>query len=424
MHPTPRTPQVDKMSSTKSVKNTTLMLAAAIATIAAFALLTAQPAAAAKKKKLPVLTSVTPNVVLVGDTITLKGKNFIKGKRSLTVIFQRSGSKRRFTVRAKATSTKKATLKVPNVTSDMLIETKERPLSPTDNVYRIRLVTKVGASKALSPVGRSPRVVKGLGGAAANPGGAGDCDLDGILNAADADDDNDLLDDATELKIGTDVCAADTDGDGPTDYYEYRVAVEFNGGSPAVLPYPGLMPRPNPLVGDASKDFDGDYMSQGEEFRAWQYTKNMDRFYSDADQDSDDDNVRDGWEDEDGDRMPNLVEIRAFGAPDASLNYLLTDSDGDGLCDGLDDQDHDGPATPLSVADCTTAVPNNGLGGTPPTDTGGGDPNPGLIDADDNEFSNYYEWYTVAQYTQFASPGASYDPCMPIDSHYCPHDQP
>ena len=163
-------------------------------------------------------------------------------------------------------------------------------------------------------------------------------------------------------------------------------------------------------------------MSHNAEFKTWQYTKRMDRFYSDADQDSDEDGTRDGWEDEDGDQLPNLVEFGSFKRP---LDWLDWDSDGDGLCDSLDDQDHDGQATPLSVADCSTPVPNNGPLGNPVTSTGDGDPNASLIDADDNIYSNYYEWYTVAGYTQWNNGGGADDPCVPDpDGRYCPTDLP
>lgn len=412
------------MSSAKPIKSIVFTLCAAVA-MSAFLALIAQTADAAKK--LPVVTKVSPMEVAVGEELTLTGKNFIKGKKALTVVFQRTGSKRRFTVRVTPTSKTKAKVTIPNLTSDLLLETPSRALLPNDNIYRIRVLTRVGSSKSPTPLGKSPRISKSKGGgAAADVTPLGDCDLDGLPNGTDPDDDNDLLEDTIENQIRTELCNPDTDGDGPTDYYEYRVAVEFNGGLPAVLPFPGLQPRPNPLFGgDATEDFDGDFLKQIEEFKTWQYTKSMDRFYSDADQDSDNDGLRDGWEDEDNDRMPNLVEITAYKSDGNYLDWLNPDSDGDTLCDGLDDLDHDGPPTPLSLADCSSPVPNNGPGGTPPTSTGSGDPNPSLIDADDNIYSNWYEWYSTPGYPQFELPGGVYDPCLPDpDNHYCPNKSP
>lgn len=398
------------MSSAKPIKSTVFTLCAAFALSAFFALIAPSADAA---KKLPVITKVTPTEnVAINATLTISGRNFIKGKNEMRIVFQRAGSKRRFTVRGTASSSKKLKVKVPNLLNDLTYATSQRPIQPTDNIYRLRAISKVGVSRQTSP-SKSPRVVQDLTVSDADKTAEGDCDNDGIINSKDSDDDNDLLEDAIEALILTQPCKADTDGDISTDYYEYRVAVEYNGGQPPVLPYPSKMPYPNPIVADGDKDFDGDKMSHNAEFKTWQYTKRMDRFYSDADQDSDGDGTRDGWEDEDGDQLPNLVEFGAFS--DRPLDWLDWDSDGDGLCDSLDDQDHDGPATPLHLQDCATAVPNNGTG----------DPNPTLIDADDNIYSNYYEWFVVAGYTQWISGGGAENPCIPDPAgHYCPSDLP
>lgn len=370
---------------------------------------------ATAKKKLPVITGVDPlKGVAINGELIIKGKNFVKGKNKIVVMFQRFGSKRRFSARGTATSTKRAVVRVPDVSGDMIPEQVGRVMLPTDNMFRLRVVTKYGVSKKLTSQSLSPVVswAKVLNDEETR-GPEGDCDSDKIKNKDDTDDDNDLLPDATELAIATDVCEKDTDLDGMSDYYEYRVGFEYNSGASLVIPYPSLRPYPNPLVADGNIDYDDDGMRGLHEYQAWQYTGSMARFYSDANPDSDGDGITDGAEDEDGDRLPNLAEINAFqrGAPPRELDYLKWDTDGDGLCDGLDDQDHDGPPTPLAVADCASAVPNNGPAGTPPSPVGSGDPNPGLIDADDNIYSNYYEWMI-----QGASPinaEWAYDPCVP-----------
>lgn len=150
----------------------------------------------------------------------------------------------------------------------------------------------------------------------------------------------------------------------------------------------------------------------------------MDRFYSDAKQDSDGDGIIDSAEDEDHDLLPNYTELTAFQG-ERDLNWLSTDTDGDGLCDGLDDQDHDGhdvmAGVPLSAYDCTTAVPNNGPSGNPTSPVGSGDPDPSKVDGDDNIYSNYYEWMTAG--ASPANAGDAYDPCLPSVypvSPYCP----
>lgn len=421
---------IDQLKRLESHRIISVALAVVIALAVGVAI--AQDATGAKKtrssatakKKLPTITGVTPlRGVAINGVLTIEGKNFVKGRNKMVFVFQRTGSKRRFSARGTASSTKKATVRVPNVAGDMIPESTGRDLAPTDNVFRIRAITKFGAAKRVTGPSISPQVAwaKVLVDEETR-GPNGDCDKDGVTNANDPDDDNDLLPDSTELAIATDVCETDTDLDGTSDYWEYRVAYEYNGGQGLLLPYPGLRPFPNPLVADMNFDFDGDGMTAIQEYLAWQFTGNMLRFYSDANQDSDADGIHDGAEDEDNDRLPNLAEIHAFkgGEPPRDLDYLTWDTDGDGLCDGLDDQDHDGPPTQLHQADCTSAVPNNGVGGSPPTLTGTGDPN-GLIDADDNRYSNWYEWYY-----QGANPMVgddAFNPCVPSlypVSPFCP----
>jgi hypothetical protein len=403
-------------------------IAFALAILLALALTLAMTAsqAAAAKSKLPKITKVTPSTeVMVGLPMVVKGKNFVKGKKKLIIIFKRDGSTRSFTARATATSTTRATLLAPDVSGDLVrnLQTKGGPL---DNMFRLRPITKYGAAKTWTSTSISPRFAAQSGASIpVDTSSAGDCDKDGIRNGLDTDDDNDLLADSIELTIGTDVCYPDTDHDDASDFYEYTVAYQYNGGP--VLPYPALRPYPNPLVPDAGNDFDGDHLTTLGEYRAWQYTGSMARFYSDANQDSDGDGKIDSAEDEDGDLLPNLVELTGFqaGNPVRDLNWLKPDTDGDGLCDGLDDQDHDGPPTSLSVADCSARVPNNGPSPAfPPTDPSdtvpGGDPDPTKIDGDDNQYSNFYEWYAGGALP--SSPGDAYDPCLPDGyptSPYC-----
>jgi hypothetical protein len=95
----------------------------------------------------------------------------------------------------------------------------------------------------------------------------GDFDGDGISNANDTDDDNDLIPDSTEAQIHTDPFNPDTDGDGVSDGYEYRSAIDLNSQA---LPYPGKRPYPNALdPTDANTDYDGDGLTMSEEYAAW-----------------------------------------------------------------------------------------------------------------------------------------------------------
>lgn len=371
---------------------------------------------ASATKKIPSIARVKPRNAVVGDKLKITGSNFVKGKQKMRVLLQRGGSKRRFTVRGTATSSKSMTFIVPDITADLPTAQSTSPSGTVTTtavpaVYRIRLISKYGIG-AQSKVGVSPTLGPAPS-AAGDTSAAGDCDVDGVPNSTDTDDDNDLLPDTLEVTIGTDLCNADTDADGVSDYYEYRVAFEFNGGP--VLPYPSTL-YPNPLLPDSDVDHDGDGLTMLEEYQAWQSTGGrMDQFYDDANQASITAGVTDDNQDVDHDLIPNLVELRKFGAGAYPLDWLANDTDGDGLCDGLDDQDHDGPATPVARADCTTPVPNNGASDTPPG-SGAGDPGP-LIDGDDNVYSNWYEWY-------YGADGSWFDPCAPSvypTSPYCPH---
>lgn len=356
-------------------------------------------------KKLPVVTRVTPMDVKIGQKLTITGKYIVKGSKTMRVLFQRVGSTRRFSATGSGVSSKTMSVTIPNVSGDLP--------GGTPSIFKLRLISRYGASKSWTKALISPTIALSDSGdgssGATDTGPNGNCDKDLLLNGVDPDDDNDLLDDATEKTIGTDPCLPDTDGDETSDYYENRVALEWNNGLAdrlKVLPYPKLVSYPNPTLPDASLDLDGDGLTELEEYSAWQLTGRMDRFYSDADQDSDNNGIFDEWEDEDHDLLPNTVEISIF-VTKFPLDWLTTDTDGDGLCDGLDDQDQDGPPTPVSSADCTTAVPNNG----------GGDPNPLLIDGDDNVYSNWYEW-------AFGGGDDWINPCVPSlypTSPSCPH---
>src|SRR5215218_5066836 len=48
---------------------------------------------AAKRKRYPVVTSVSPMSAKVGDTISIRGRYFIRGKNKNTVVFKRDGAR-------------------------------------------------------------------------------------------------------------------------------------------------------------------------------------------------------------------------------------------------------------------------------------------------------------------------------------------
>ena len=135
-------------------------------------------------------------------------------------------------------------------------------------------------------VAPAPRLGSSGGSGSSGGGtGAGACGTGG-------DWDHDLLDNGVEAQLKMNACAADSDGDGVEDGYEYKSAIDLNDDEfqepNTTLPYPGKRPYPNPLdPTDANKDFDGDILTLAEEQSLWRYTgvrTLFDLTYSDGEQ--------------------------------------------------------------------------------------------------------------------------------------------
>jgi IPT/TIG domain/Bacterial TSP3 repeat len=344
--------------------------------------------AASAKTSTPVVTSVSPKRVEIGKTITIKGRNFVRGRNKNSVVFSNSKRAAIFVTATKATRTK-LSFKLPEKLAKLL-GTKNGVQAPTR--LRLRVVSKRAGAR-LTPTKLSPIVLPASGqdgGGKTGPGatGPGGTTAPGKTGTAPTTpvapppctSDNDLLSDDLENAIGTDRCKADTDGDGITDDWEYQSALDWNG-APAT-PYPGRMPYPNPLdPADHVYDYDGDGITNAEEYAIWNspvltpvktlsplsYSGGKISSLDEANADgapypnlANDQRLTDDERDADGDGLNNWDEIRGrlslyrwakwtelyttdgatpmqFLEPD----YLLADSDGDGLLDGADDQDRD-----------------------------------------------------------------------------------
>jgi hypothetical protein len=208
--------------------------------------------------------------------LTVRGKNFLRGRGKNTVVFKRDGAKAVF-VKADVSTKRMLRVTIPaRMTPVMAIQDG----SPIPTLFKIRILAK-RFGKSFTGERLSPFVGPELPPVPETPAvdPQGDCDSDGQLNNVDADDDNDLLLDTTEkgLPFPTDACKYDTDGDGIGDGYEYRSARDLNNDEyqnlNAFLPFPGKKPYPNPLdASDANTDFDGDVLTLGEEHKLWKYT--------------------------------------------------------------------------------------------------------------------------------------------------------
>jgi hypothetical protein len=246
--------------------------------------LPAVASAAAKKAKRPTVTLVSPMRLAVGDTITIRGKNFNKVARLNTVLF-RGPTGRSVLVKPLRSSSKKLVLKVPAALAKLFSTRSGGPVSTRFalQVYanRLRSTAHTGTSPVIVPAGAdkpkpapAPAPKKNTdtgGGGAVTPAGPPPACGSGT------DWDGDLLSNTLETTLGTDPCRKDTDGDGVEDGFEYKSAVDLNNDEfqnpNTSLPYPGKVPYPNPLDGgDANKDFDGDSLTSAEEQKLWLYT--------------------------------------------------------------------------------------------------------------------------------------------------------
>jgi hypothetical protein len=228
--------------------------------------LAAIPAAFAKKattSAAPVVTSIKPLKLQIGERLTIHGKNFIKGKHKDTIVFMGAG-KRVVWVKTDTASKNTLTVKLPTRLAVLLAD-KSGKQQPTRLLIRViakksaRAFTKRSKSPVVSP---NATIQSGAPQAEACPG----------VSVANGDSDHDFLSNGLELALGTNPCKADTDGDGVSDGYEYQSALDLNrtaNSSAVPWPYPGKRPYPNPLDGtDAGQDFDGDVLTMSEEYTA------------------------------------------------------------------------------------------------------------------------------------------------------------
>jgi hypothetical protein len=381
-------------------------------------------AGATKKSKSPArptITSVAPLKLGVGDMLTIRGTNFIVGKKVNSVAFKRAGSPAVFVKAAESTRTRMKVIVPASIRAHMA----KKAGVPQATRFRLRILAR-RFSKSYTPNKLSPTIDPSVtvddktgvgapapgagpgaaapgaapGSAAAAPGAPPDCDADGVVDALDADDDNDQLSDVLEVSVKTNPCVKDTDGDGMEDAWEYYSALDLNSsntpvtvpatqlpcsnGNPSVqcVPYPGKRPYANPLDGrDSGIDHDGDGMNAVEEHAMWQRYggRALPLSYSDGTQftgtpvpestnpslnivfDGDSQYhtlyLSDDEKDVDGDRLGNWDEThgrlntswwtanfkleKPFPSIYGGLDYLDPDTDGDGVLDGNDDQDHD-----------------------------------------------------------------------------------
>ncbi|HEX2311985.1 MAG TPA: IPT/TIG domain-containing protein, partial [Vicinamibacterales bacterium] len=175
--------------------------------VAAVALLVpATAGTATAKSKAPVVKRITPKNVFVGETLTIRGRHFRPGLNKNTVAFKRAGAKV-VLVRADKSTKKLLRVELPKRLEKVLLVQNGTPV-PTPLQVRV-MSTRFG--KRFTSRSKSPLVGPEKPPAPPKPKQAdpnGDCDGDGQANKVDADDDNDLLSDATEASLSSllDIC--------------------------------------------------------------------------------------------------------------------------------------------------------------------------------------------------------------------------
>jgi hypothetical protein len=245
-----------------------------VAVMAALAalLVPAGQAEAAKKKKVnkPVVTRVAPSSLNIGDTLTIYGRYFRKGKGRNSVAFKRDGAAAVF-IKSDVSTLRQIKVELSDKLANYLLVKDGNPV-PT--VFRVRvLANRFG--KRFTAASKSPKIGPRVPEAAQVPPAAaadGDCDGDDVKNGVDPDDDNDLLADGLERTLKTDQCNRDSDGDGVEDGYEFQSSRDLNDdlyGDSTPLPAPYKLPYANALVADAGTDYDGDGLELLDEYRLW-----------------------------------------------------------------------------------------------------------------------------------------------------------
>jgi hypothetical protein len=218
----------------------------------------------AKASSAPVVTSVKPLKLKIGERLTIHGKNFIKGRHKDTIVFMGAG-KRVVWVKADTASKNTLTVKLPTKLAVLLAD-KTGKQQPTRLLIRV-IAKKSGRAftkRTKSPVVSPSATIQTGGGAQAEP-------CPGYSNP-NGDSDGDFLSNGLELALGTNPCKADSDGDGISDGYEYQSALDLNrNANSSAIPWPAAAkrPYPNPLdPNDANTDYDGDSLTLREEYTA------------------------------------------------------------------------------------------------------------------------------------------------------------
>jgi hypothetical protein len=179
------------------------------------ALPAANALAGKKHASSPSVSSLAPPALRVGDTLTIRGHNFLPGKQRNSVAFKRDGSPAVSVKSAAATRTRlKVVVPAKLATYLAIAGGVARP-----SRFRVRVVAGHSSSSGYTALKRSPLIVPA--GVAAGPlapldGPDAGCDSGGVVEGVEGDDgtiDSNVLD----VPPGIDPCSLDGGGDAPGD---------------------------------------------------------------------------------------------------------------------------------------------------------------------------------------------------------------
>jgi IPT/TIG domain len=175
--------------------------------------LPASSALAGKKSSRPSVSSLAPLTVAVGDTLTIRGRNFIPGKKRNSVSFKRDGSPAVTVKAAQATRTRMKVVVPARLAKYLTVSGGvARP-----SRFRVRVVAGGASSKGYTAPKRSPVIIPAPA-AAAGPDELVEpddgCDTGGVVEGVEGDVGaiaGDLLD------ALADTCSLDAGDDTPVD---------------------------------------------------------------------------------------------------------------------------------------------------------------------------------------------------------------
>jgi hypothetical protein len=187
-----------------------------LAFVLCVAALPASNALAGKKPaSRPTVNSLAPPTLRVGDTLTIRGHNFLPGKKRNSVVFKRDGSPAVAVKAALATRTRMKVVVPPTLAKYFTVA--GGVAQPAR--FRLRVVAGHSTSKAFTALKRSPVIVPPHGAAGGGDAQEPDvpqdgCDTGGIIEQIVGDDDTV----ASDLPAAEpDPCAADASGDASGD---------------------------------------------------------------------------------------------------------------------------------------------------------------------------------------------------------------